>query len=65
MRISDKAIKNFQQIYLEKFGESISDDQALGKAIKLVSLVDIIRKYEIKTREESGVNWKGIKYDNK
>lgn len=65
MRISDKAIKNFQQIYLEKFGESISDDQALGKAIKLVSLVDIIRKYEIKTREESDVNWKGIKYDNK
>jgi hypothetical protein len=45
VRISDKAVKNFQQIYFEKFGESINEDQALEKAIKLVSLIDVIRKY--------------------
>ncbi len=64
MRISDKAVKNFQQIYFEKFGESINEDQALEKAIKLVSLIDVIRKYENNSCTRCKVNYKGISNDN-
>jgi hypothetical protein len=61
LRILDKALKNFQQIYFEKFGESINEDQALEKATKLVSLVDIIRKYENHNSIGCKVNHKEIK----
>lgn len=53
MRLSDKAIKDFQQIYFEKFGETITEEQALKKSIKLVSLVNIIRKYMNKEYSEA------------
>jgi hypothetical protein len=64
VRISDKAVNNFQQIYLKKFGESISEDQALEKAIKLVSLINVIRKYENNSCTRCNVNSKEIKNDN-
>ena len=53
MRLSDKAIKDFQQIYFEKFGETITAEQALKKSIKLVSLLNIIRKYMNKEYSEA------------
>jgi hypothetical protein len=48
VKLSDKTINQFQQIYFEQFGETITVDQALKKCIKLVSLVDVIRKYSNK-----------------
>ncbi len=64
VRVSEKAVKKFQQIYFDKFGESINEDQALEKAIKLVSLINVIRKYDNNTYTRCDVNSKEIKNDN-
>jgi len=61
LKISDNKIKIFQQIYFEKFGELIGEDQALEKAIKLVSLVNTIRKIRNNNSSCCNINLKEIK----
>lgn len=42
--ISEESLKKFKQLYKKRFGEELSDQDALGKATKLVELVQIIYK---------------------
>ncbi len=40
--ISKEALEEYKAIYKAKFGEDISDQEALDQAIKLLTLVDIV-----------------------
>lgn len=40
--ISDKALKEYKEIYRKKFGKDISDQEALEQATKLITLVDAV-----------------------
>jgi hypothetical protein len=39
-----KAIEEFKQIYLEEYGEKLSEKDAIEKAIKLINLFKVIYK---------------------
>jgi hypothetical protein len=54
--LSKKAIKEFQQIWLEEFGEEISDDFALEKGTKLINLFEIIYRPIPKNNEKHEKN---------
>lgn len=40
--ISDKMLKEYKALYKKKFGEDLSDQDALEQATKLITLVDIV-----------------------
>ncbi len=42
MRLSEKAIKEFKEIYFREYGKSISDDEAQEMGQRLISLFRII-----------------------
>ena len=42
MQLSPEAIEEFKKIYLEEFGEAISNDEALERALGLVHFFEII-----------------------
>jgi hypothetical protein len=42
MRLSEKAIKEFREIYFREYGKSISDDEAQEIGQRLISLFRII-----------------------
>ena len=48
--ISREKLKEFKKIYKERFGEYLSDQVALEKAIKLLNLVKAV--YQPMTKEE-------------
>jgi len=42
--LSDKALKEFKNIWREQFGEEISDEKAAEEAINLLTLMDAVYK---------------------
>lgn len=50
--ISEKEIKQFRELYEEKFGERISKKKASEKARKLIQLYKKLSKIKIKTNYE-------------
>ena len=40
--ISDKALREFKEIWKEEIGEEISDESAMGEATQLLTLFDAI-----------------------
>jgi len=42
MRLSDKAIKDYQKLYLQDFGESLTNDEANQKGIELLTLINLL-----------------------
>lgn len=42
MELSDKAVQEFKQIYIEEYGEDISDDEAKKMAVNLMEFCKII-----------------------
>lgn len=42
MRISEKQLTNFQELYKQHFGKEIGRDEALEKGIKLATLIKLI-----------------------
>jgi len=56
--LSDKAIKEFQNIWKKEFGESISKDKAVERGTKLVNLFRVIyrpipKDYEAENKDDS------------
>lgn len=55
--VSKKALGKFKAIYKKRFGEDISDEDALKKAARLLTLIDKIYRVPHKGRakdDESG-----------
>ena len=48
--INEEHLSKFQQLYRERFGRTISRDEALAKGIELIELIKLI--YKPITREE-------------
>jgi hypothetical protein len=44
MKLTSKHIADFQQLYLEEYGITISEDEALERSTKLIELIRIIHK---------------------
>ena len=44
MRLTNEHISDFQKLYQEEFGISLSDDEALERATKLIEFVQVIYK---------------------
>lgn len=44
MRLTDKHISDFQKLYLEEYGVTLSEDEALERSTKLIELIRIIYK---------------------
>lgn len=40
--ISEKALKEFKEIYKEEFGEDISDEEAIDLGTRLINLFKVI-----------------------
>lgn len=52
MRLSEKAIKEFKEIYESEFGEKITDSQACEKFHRLVNILRTILKVPIKKDQD-------------
>lgn len=52
MKLSDKAIKEFQEIYQNRFGEIITEDEANVIGLKLLKLFSIVYKPIAKTEKD-------------
>ncbi len=48
MQIADAHIVKFQMLYRKHFGNDISMDEALAKGTRLVRLMEIVLKHEVK-----------------
>lgn len=44
MRLTDKHISDFQKLYLEEYGVTLSEDEALERSTKLIELVRVTYK---------------------
>jgi hypothetical protein len=44
MRLTDKHISDFQKLYLEEYGVTLSEDEALERSVKLIELIRIVYK---------------------
>ncbi len=44
MKLTSKHIADFQQLYLEEYGITLSEDEALERSTKLIELIRIIHK---------------------
>ena len=44
MRLSERAIKKFKEIYKEEFGEKLSNQEAMEKATKFLNLMRVIMR---------------------
>ena len=40
--ISDTALREFKQIWLAEFGEDVSDEIAVGEAVNLLTMLDVV-----------------------
>ena len=60
--ISDKALKEFKEIWKEEYGEEISDEKAVELSINLLTLFDKIyhplKKEWLREIEEEDINKK-------
>ena len=56
MPLKKEAIREFQEIYKEKFGEEISDQRALELGNNLLNLFKVIYKPISKNNEPRGKN---------
>jgi hypothetical protein len=52
MQLSKEAIEEFKQIYKEEFGEEISDQEAMEKAVRLINLMRVIYRIIPADREK-------------
>ena len=55
MRLSDKQIREYQQIYFDTFGERISMNDAITQGLALMRLVKVLSQYrsEIAVKNEN------------
>ena len=44
MKLTSKHIADFQQLYFEEYGITLSEDEALERSTKLIELIRIIHK---------------------
>ena len=49
VRLTDKHITDFQNLYLESFGIVLTKEEALAKGIQLLSLFEVVLKQNAKT----------------
>ena len=55
MDFDKEAIDEFKQIYLEEFGELISDELAIDKFSRLVSVLGVLFKYSVDMETKRGI----------
>ena len=48
MRLTDEHIAEFQALYRKHYGEEIGKDAALAKGLRLIRLMEIVLKHEVK-----------------
>jgi hypothetical protein len=44
MRLTDKHISDFQKLYLEECGVTLTEDEALERSTKLIELIRVVYK---------------------
>ncbi len=59
MKLSQKAIHEFQKIYQEKFGISLKDDEANKKGLELLEFIKMIYQ-EVPKKDQDLLNSRNI-----
>jgi len=50
--LSKEQLQEFKRLYRERYGKDISDEEAVEQALKLLSLVKIVRDHAVKVEKE-------------